>query len=296
MNPGEKSSGFFYFQPVKKLLFLFIPFLLFTCRDTQDADLGPNILIGTGSSQSYYVENDTIAFQINLSAIEGLRSLSVDHVTRNLDLLQLTGTVIENETTLGLLYFYVVDTSEQTGDTALISFEVRDVKDQFSSALFEYKVAEPIDTATRIFGDQLNPNFGNCISLIEQRIYTLDEAGQDASTIDLVLYRDSVLNWTLISPIDLVNDSLVPEMSSFNLRRNTRFTGGLFDGADFNNLVNDGPLVAEDSIPQLTYLDSINGARVLYFITPENRQGLLRLSNFADTVGNFGTVEIKIQR
>jgi hypothetical protein len=200
---------------VKKILFLLFPFLLLACRDTQDADLGPNILLATGSLQTYYVENDSIAFQINLSAIEGLKSLSVDHVTRNLELLRLSGTVIENETTLGLLYFYVVDSSEQTGDTALISFEVRDVQEQFKTALFEYKVAEPIDTVTRIFGDQLNPNFGNCISLIEQRIYTLDEAVQDASAIDLVLYRDSVLNWTLISPIDLVNDSLVPEMANF---------------------------------------------------------------------------------
>ena len=281
---------------MKKYLYFLFLILILGCRDTQDEDLGPNILIATSSPQTYYVENDSIGFQINISAIEGLKSLAINHVTRNLELANLSGTTIENETSLGLVYFYVVDTSERTGDTALISFEVRDLQDQFKSELFEYQVAEPIDTASGIFGDQLNPNFGNYISLTDLRVYTLNEALQNPEKIDLVLYRDSILSWTVISPIDLVNDSLVPEISSFNIRRNTRFTTGLFTSNSFDNLVNDGPLVAEDSLPQLLYIDSISVGATLYFQTQDEKQGLLRIGNFADTIGNFGTVEIKIQR
>lgn len=265
--------------------------------DTKDSILGPNIIVNASPDQIYYIENDSIFFQMTLSAVEGINDLQVDHLGRNLKLLNIGPDFFQNSNKNFLGFYYVIDSSERTGDTAFISFQITDRESQIASSLFEYKVAEPIDTASRIFGDQLNPNFGNFISLQNFSIYNSSEAAQNANDIDLIIYKDSILNWVVLSPsVQNQNDTLISELALFNTRKNTRFDPNLFSLANFTGLNNDGILVAQDSVPTFRYMDSISTTRVLYFYTQENKQGLLSLRNFSDTLGNFGTIEIKIQR
>lgn len=258
--------------------------------------LGPNIRLDSSPNQEYFVKDDSIFFQLTLSAIEGINTLEVDHVSRNFPILRIGETTFQNSNSQFIGFFYVVDSLENTGDTALISFRIIDNQSQISETTYEYKVAEEIDTVTGIFGDQLNPNFGNCISIEDLRVYTIAEAVQNSEKIDFLLYRDSILNWTILSPnVGAGNDSLISELSSFSTRRNTRFDLGIFSGS-FNALNNDGPLVEIDSLPSTRYFDSINSLTTFYFLTEENKRGLLQLRNFTDTLGNFGTLEIKVQR
>lgn len=282
---------------MKKFLILSLAFLGFACKDTRNSDLGPNILVGISPTQTYYVEGDSILFSCNISAIEGIREFNVDHLTRNLKLLALGEDFFNSSTTQGIQFYYVIDTSENTGDTALINFDVIDTELLTASSLFEYKVAEKIDTASFFIGDQENSNFNNFISLRTLKTYSAAEAIQNSDSIDLIVYRDSILNWVLLSPSVLApNDSLIPELANFQTRRNVRFNTGLFSSAEFTSLNNDGILVAEDSIPAENYIDSINVITTFYVYTPGNRKGLVRLSNFSDTIGNFGLMEIKIQQ
>lgn len=258
--------------------------------------LGPNIRVDSSPVQEYFVKDDSIFFQLTLSAIEGINTLEVDHVSRNFPILRIGETTFQNSSSQFIGFFYVVDSLENTGDTALISFRIIDNQGQLSETTYEYKVAEEIDTVTSIFGDQLNTNFGNCISIEDMRVYTIAEAVQNSEKIDFLIYRDSILNWTLISPSDDAgNNSLIAELPSFTTKRNTRFDDGIYT-SDFNSLVNDGPLVAIDSVPVTKYIDSVNSTSTFYFLTEENKRGLLQLRNYSDTLGNFGTLEIKVQR
>ena len=282
---------------MKKTLFLSLVFLAFACKDTRDSDLGPNILVSASPTQTYYVEGDSISFFCNISAIEGIREFNVDHLTRNVKILALGQDFFNSKTTQGIQFIYIVDTTENTGDTALINFDVIDTELQSSASLFEYKVAEEIDTASFFFGDQDNEIFNNFISLRTLKTYNASEAIQNSDSIDLIIYRDSILNWVLLSPaVTAPNDSLIPQLANFQTRRNVRFNTGLFSSTQFNSLNNDGILVVEDSIPVQRYIDSISVITTFYVYTPGNRKGLIRLSNFTDTIGNFGLMEIKIQR
>ncbi len=280
----------------KLIVFISFSFVFNSCKDTNDMDLGPNIRIDSSPDQEYFVKDDSIFFQLTLSAINGINTLEVDHVSRNLSILRIGETTFQNASSQFIGFYYVIDSTENSGDTAMLSFKIIDNNLLSDEASFEYKVAEEIDTATRIFGDQNNSNFGNCISLEDLKVYTIEEALQNSEKIDFILYRDSILSWVLLSPnVGSGNDSLITELSSFSTRKNSRFDRGIFSGS-FNTLNNDGPLVAIDSIPTKGYIDSINSISTFYFLSEENKRGLIQLRNFSDTLGNFGTVEIKVQR
>lgn len=259
-------------------------------------DLAPDILVFTSPDQEFYVADDSILIQMTLSAIEGLNTLEVDHLSRNIPLVRIGETDFQSTTSSNIAFYYVVDSTEKSGDTALISFTVIDNRSLADSELLEYKVAEEIDTFTRIFGDQINPNFGNCLSIQDQKIYTLAEGLANPEKIDFLFYYDSVFSWTLIGPnAGFGNDSLISELSNFSVRRDTRFDRGIFNSS-FSNLVNDGPIVEIDSIPQRRYIDSISSGSTFYFLTAEDLRGVIQMRSFQDSLGNFGTLEVKVQR
>ncbi|MEQ8358318.1 MAG: DUF4466 family protein [Cytophagales bacterium] len=280
----------------KIIVFVLFSFVFNSCKDTNDMDLGPNIRLDSSPDQDYFVKDDSIYFRLTLSAINGINTLEVDHVTGNFPILRIGETTFKDASSQFIGFYYVIDSTENSGDTALLSFRIIDNNLLSDEIMYEYKVAEEIDTVTSIFGDQNNSNFGNCISLEDLKIYTIQEALQNPERIDFILYRDSVLSWALLSPnVGSGNDSLIAELSSFSTRKNTRFDRGIFSGS-FSALNNDGPLVAIDSIPTRRYIDSISSISTFYFLSEENKRGLIQLRNFSDTLGNFGTLEIKVQR
>ncbi len=276
---------------------IFSVFVFPSCKDEDPQDLGPNILVTVQPLQEYYVVGDTLIFQISLSAINGINDFDIRNVKNNTSLFSLSESDFLNATSRFLNAQYFLGNDERSGDTTLLQFLVIDTKQLSRDFFFEYKVAEPIIIDTLIFGDQLNPDFGNCLSLSDRKLFILSEAVQNAEKIDFIFYKDSVLNWVVLSPnVGGGNDSLINELSNFSIRRDTRFNSSLITSNQFTTINNDGTLLELDTIPQSRYLDSISTTTVLYFIDQDLKLGALRLSNFQDTLGNFGTVEIKVQQ
>lgn len=218
----------------------------------------------------------------------------MDHLTRGITPIfetSLSGT--DSRFTL----VYIVDSSENSGDSAVITYELLDQNGFSTGGTYAYTVAEPIIVDTVIIGAQNNSTYGNCLSLQDFSVQSISSSAIDENKVDLIFYFDTTISWAILSPdVGSSNDTLLPSLSNFSTKRNTRFDATIFNPNNFTGLSNDGPLVDTDTLPQIDFIDSVSQSTVLYFLTQENKRGLLNIRNFTDTLGNFATVEIRIQR
>jgi len=155
----------------------------------------------------------------------------------------------------------------------------------------------PIDTYTmKILGSYDNLTHGSSFATIDGTVYKIADATLNQAKIDFLYWFGASTSATLASPADAATPTVYPAVGGWTTLNDTKFTETTVTGDNFDQIDNDGPIIAAATGADETQSGNLSVDDVLGVMTADGRYALIKVT--AIEAGQAGTItlDIKVQQ
>lgn len=264
----------------------------------------PNLQV-TPSETVAAVPGDDISYQSIISSDTDLTSFEVT-VKIGEVLVAMADTVFPENIQSAIISFpFNVPDTITVATTITLSFEARNAdKNAVETRTIDVTIPfRDINTYTAvILSDIENPTGSSFFSLENNQLMQLTTALANSEKVDIIYYYGVTNKATLCAPADtdveiFTDKNNTPIVTRFPTRNNTKLAAVTMTEAEFNAIVNDGPITQNTPATTSTAVTKLAIGNVLFAVTAGGKKSLILVKNIIGTQGTSEiTIEVKIQQ
>lgn len=265
----------------------------------------PPILTVTPAETVTAVPGEQIMYHVILSSDTDLTTFSIT-VKLGETLIAFADTVFPENIQSSIMDFpFVVPMASADASNYAITFDAKNTSEstiETRMVTVNIPYGEINSYTAVILSDIENPNGSSFFSLEDNQRMQLAAAKATSGKVDIIYYYGATNKATICAPADQgveVFDGAngQPIVAGFAIRNNTKLAAVTMTEADFNAIVNDGPITSKMPANTSTAVTKLAIGNILYAETVGGKKALILVKNITGGQGTSEiTIEVKIQQ